>query len=290
MVQISARMLVPDDLIVEGHRVAHGDHGPSHGPPVVLIHGTPSSSVIWREVVAQLAAAGHHVLVFDLLGYGASERPADAGVDTSVSAQVDVVRAVLDTHGVESAHVVAHDLGGGIAQRLGILHADRMRSLVLIDSVSFDSWPSERTQQQMRAGLEALIAAPPDDHRAHVREWLLSAVVDDAALVDGALNHYLDIVSGPVGQASFYQHQVAHYDPRHTAELTDRVPELGRLPVHLIWGERDSWQRIEWAHRLRDAIPGATLHVVADAGHFVLEEAPDAVATELLRFLHAQTS
>lgn len=283
-------MLVPDDLIVEGHRVAHGDHGASDGASVVLIHGTPSSSVIWREVVPQLAAVGHHVIVFDLLGYGVSERPADPRVDTSVSAQVDVVRAVLDAHGIESAHVVAHDIGGGIAQRLGILHPDRMRSLVLIDSVSFDSWPSERTQQQMRSGLEALIAAPSDDHRAHVREWLLSAVVDDAALVDGALNHYLDIVSGPVGQASFYQHQVAHYDPRHTAELTDRVPELGRLPVYLIWGERDSWQRIEWAYRLRDAIPGATLHVVPDAGHFVLEDAPDAVATELLRFLDAQTS
>lgn len=283
-------MLVPDDLIVEGHRVAHGDHGASHGASVLLIHGTPSSSVIWREVVPHLTAVGHHVIVFDLLGYGVSERPADPRVDTSVSAQVDVVRAVLDAYGIKSAHVVAHDIGGGIAQRLGILHPDRMRSLVLIDSVSFDSWPSERTQQQMRAGLEALIAAPPDDHRAHVREWLLSAVVDDAALVDGALNHYLDIVSGPVGQASFYQHQVAHYDPRHTAELTDRVPELGRLPVQLIWGEHDNWQRIEWAHRLRDAIPGAALHVVPDAGHFVLEDAPDAVATELLRFLDAQTS
>lgn len=50
----------------------------------------------------------------------------------------------------------------------------------------------------------------------------------------------------------------------------------------------DDWQRVEWAHRLRDAIPGATLHMVADAGHFVLEEAPEAVTTELLRFLHAQ--
>lgn len=283
-------MLVPDDLVVEGHRVAHGEHGPPDGAPVVLIHGTPSSSIIWREVVPPLAAAGHYVVVFDLLGYGASERPAERSVDTSVSGQVEIVGAVLDAHGIASAHVVAHDIGGGIAQRLGILHPDRVRSLVLIDSVSFDSWPSERTQQQMQAGLEALIAAPADEHRAHVREWLLSAVVHDAALVDGALSHYLDLVSGPVGQASFYQHQVAHYDPRHTAELTDRISELGRLPVHLVWGEHDGWQRLEWAHRLRDAIPGATLHVVSDAGHFVLEDAPNAVVAQLLEFLDSQTA
>lgn len=283
-------MLVPDDLIVEGHRVAHGQHGPPDGAPVVLIHGTPSSSIIWREVVPPLVAAGQCVVVLDLLGYGASERPAATSVDTSVSAQVGIVRAVLDAHGIASAHVVAHDIGGGIAQRLGILDADRVRSLVLIDSVSFDSWPSERTQQQMRSGLEALIAAPADQHRAHVRDWLLSAVVDDAALTDGALGHYLDFVTGPVGQASFYQHQVAHYDPRHTAELTDRIAELGRVPVHLIWGEHDGWQRVEWAYRLRDAIPGATLHVVPDAGHFVLEDAPEPVVAELLSFLDVQSA
>lgn len=206
-----------------------------------------------------------------------------------MSAQVDVVLAVLTARGVESGHVVAHDIGGGVAQRLGVLYPERMRSLVLIDCVSFDSWPSERTRQQMQAGLDALIAAPPDAHRAHVREWLPSTVVDDAVLIDGALDHYLDIISGPVGQASFYQHQVAHYDPRHTDELTNRICELGRVPVHLIWGEHDGWQRLSWAERLRDAIPGATLRVVANAGHFVLEEAPDAVVTELRRFLDLQT-
>jgi pimeloyl-ACP methyl ester carboxylesterase len=282
-------MLVPEDVVGNGHRVAYGDHGPADGAPVTLIHGTPSSSVIWRNVVPSLVADGHRVVVLDLLGYGASERPADPQVDTSVSAQVDVVLAVLTAQGVESAHIVAHDIGGGVAQRLGVLHPGRMRSLVLIDSVSFDSWPSERTRRQMQAGLDALIAAPADAHRAHVREWLLSTVVDDAELADGALDHYLDIITGPVGQASFYQHQVAHYDPRHTDELTDRIAELGRVPVHLIWGERDGWQRLSWAERLRDAIPGATLHVVADAGHFVLEEAPDAVVHQLRRFLSMRT-
>lgn len=290
MGEISARMLVPEDVVVNGLRVAYGDHGPAGGAPVALIHGTPSSSVIWRDVVPSLVADGHRAVVLDLLGYGASERPADPQVDTSVSAQVDVVLAVLTAQGLEAAHIVAHDIGGGVAQRLGVLYPERMRSLVLIDSVSFDSWPSERTRRQMRAGLDALIAAPPDAHRAHVREWLLSTVVDDAVLVDGALDHYLDIITGPVGQASFYQHQVAHYDPRHTDELTNRISELGRVPVHLIWGERDGWQRLSWAKRLRDAIPGATLHVVADAGHFVLEEAPDAVVHQLRRFLSMRTN
>jgi pimeloyl-ACP methyl ester carboxylesterase len=159
MGEISARMLVPEDVVVNGHRVAYGDHGPADGAPVTLIHGTPSSSVIWRNVVPSLVADGHRVVVLDLLGYGASERPADPQVDTSVSAQVDVVLAVLTAQGVESAHIVAHDIGGGVAQRLGVLHPGRMRSLVLIDSVSFDSWPSERTRRQMQAGLDALTSA-----------------------------------------------------------------------------------------------------------------------------------
>lgn len=285
MGEVSARMLVPHDMVVDGHRIAYGDHGPANGEPVLLLHGTPSSSVIWRNIAPPLAVEGHRVLVLDLLGYGASERPADPLVDTSVTAQVDIVLALMDARGIASAHVVAHDIGGGIAQRIGILHLYRVRTLTLIDCVSFDSWPSERTNQQMQAGLAALVAAPPDVHRARLREWLLTTVVDDTALIDGALDHYLDIISGPVGQASFYQHQVAHYDPRHTDELADRIGELGRVPVQLIWGEHDQWQRPHWAHRLRNAIPGATLHLVPDAGHFVLEDAADTVATHIRRFL-----
>lgn len=228
--EVCVRRLVPQDAVVDGFRIAHGVHGT--GRPVVLIHGTPSSSFIWRDVVPHLVAAGCRVHVFDLLGYGLSERPQDPGVDTSVSGQVGVVLGLMDQWGLPDAAVVGHDIGGAVAQRLAVLHPRRVTHLTLVDTCSFDSWPSARTREQLQAGLDALLAADPAKHREHFSSWLLSTVVDKQRLREGALDYYLDLISGPVGQASFFQHQVAHYDSRHTIEISDRLAEL-TSPHHL---------------------------------------------------------
>ena len=288
----SARLLVPDDLLVRGQRIAVGVHGCRAGSgnaDVVLIHGTPSSSLIWRNVASVLVYAGHRVVALDLLGYGASERPHLASVDTSVSAQVPIILGVMEALETGSAHVVAHDIGGGIAQRLGILHPEWVRSIALLDVCSFESWPSRRTREQMQAGLEELIRAPAKKHREQFEDWLLSAVEDKKAMRDGPLKHFLDLISGPVGQASFFQHQVAHYDPRHTKDIAHRLHELGRVPVSVIWGAQDAWQEPYWAERLHAAIPGSCLTLVEGAGHFIMEDKPKEVSQLLLKHLEAAT-
>lgn len=274
--------LTPDHALVDGHRIACGSHG--EGEPVVLLHGTPSFSWIWRNVVPGLIAAGRRVHLFDLLGYGHSERPRDPAVDTSVTAQVDVVTALMDRWALSDAHIVAHDIGGAVAQRLAVFHPERVRTLTLIDTVSFDSWPSERTHQQMQAGLEQLMKAPDGAHRSHFRDWLLTTVNDPVKLDEETLTIYLDMISGPVGQASLFQHQVAHYDPRHTSELTDRLAEIGERPVQLIWGAEDRWQVVDWAYRLQEAIPGSTLHLLERCGHFAPEENPEAITELVIEF------
>lgn len=275
--------LTPLSLVVAGHRIAHGVHGA--GDPVVLIHGTPSFSHIWREVAPRLAGAGRRVHLFDLLGYGRSERPADPAVDTSVTGQLPILLALLDHWGLPRAHVVAHDIGGAIAQQLAVFHPGRLLSLTLVDCVSFDSWPSPRTRRQMQAGLESLIRASDADHRAHFRAWIEGTVVDKERLISsGALDAYLAQISGPVGQASLFQHQIAHYDARHTMLVAERLGELAGMPVQIIWGEQDAWQVPDWAHRLHAAIPGSALHVLPGCGHFAMEDRPESVADLVVGF------
>lgn len=276
-------IMTPDSVLIDGRRIAVGRMGA--GAPVVLIHGTPSFSWIWRNVAPHIAAAGYRVHLFDLLGFGHSERPRDPAVDTSVGVQAPILAALMDHWGLADAHIVAHDIGGAVAQRFGIFHRDRVRTLTLIDTVSFDSWPSPRTREQMRAGLDRLIKAPDAEHRAHFRDWLETAVSDVAGFRDEARDVYLDMIAGPVGQASFFQHQVAHYDPRYTLEIADRLGELGAKPVQIIWGEDDAWQVVDWADKLKAAIPNAELHIVPDAGHFAMEDRPAEIAQLLTGFI-----
>lgn len=278
--------LAHQNVLIDGHRIACASCG--DGEPVVLIHGTPSSSLIWRDVVPTLKEAGYAIHLFDLLGFGLSERPWSPAADTSVAGQVPVVKGLMAHWGVEQAHIVAHDIGGGVAQRFALDHPDMVRTLTLIDSISFDSWPSERTRQQMKDGLDVLIHRPGADHRAHFRDWLLSAVVDRKRLTDGPLDAYVEIISGTVGQASLFAHQVAHYDPRYTDDLTPDLHRLGNRPVQIIWGAEDTWQKTHWAEKLRDAIPGSELHILPDCGHFAMEDRPDEIARLIVGFLSRQ--
>lgn len=277
--------LVTEHVLVDGYRIAAGAHGA--GEPVVLVHGTPSSSLIWRNVAPRLVAAGYRVHLFDLLGFGLSERPASPAVDTSISAQVGVLEKMLAHWGVDRFHLVAHDIGGGVAQRFGVFHPERVKSLTMIDVVSYDSYPSARTRQQMEQGLEALINAPDADHREHFRDWLLSAVHHKERFAAGPLETYLDYISGPIGQPSLFQHQVRHYDPVHTLEIADRIQELGRVPVQLIWGAEDKWQTPDWAQRLNQAIPGSQLTILEECAHFAPEDQPERTAELISRFVGA---
>ncbi|PWG61137.1 alpha/beta fold hydrolase [Sediminicurvatus halobius] len=270
------RDIVPRDAVINGHRIAYGLRG--EGRHLVFLHGTPSSSFIWRDVLEHLGV-GARTLTFDLLGFGHSERPWQPSVDTSVAAQVPVLFSLLDQVGFADAHLVAHDIGGAVAMRAALASPQRFRTLTLIDTVSFDSWPSPRTRQQIAQGLDALLATDENTHREHFRAWLASAVHDEQRFRAGALETYLDMISGPVGQASLIQHQIRHYDSRYTEELTPRLAELGELPTQLIWGREDAWQRLEWGERLHAAIPGSELHVLDACGHFAMEDRGNEVAS-----------
>lgn len=100
----------------DGGEVAYGVFG--GGPPVVLVHGTPSRSFLWRGVVGKLAGR-HAVYVYDLPGFGESERC--EGQDVSIAAQGRVLAELVEAWGLEEPAVAGHDIGGGIVLRAHLL-------------------------------------------------------------------------------------------------------------------------------------------------------------------------
>ena len=102
----------------------------------------------------------------------------------------------------------------------------------------------------MLAGFENLNKAPDGEHREHFREWLYSIMVNEDRLAETSMEVFLDFICGPIGQGSLFQHQVMHYDPKHTEEVAPRYAELGILPAQIIWGADDAWQAVDWAQKL----------------------------------------
>ena len=89
-----------------------------YGPPVILVHGTPSRSYVWRDVSSKLADR-FTIYIFDLLGFGESERR--EGLDVSIAAQARLLAELIEAWGLEEPAVAGHDIGGSIALRAHLL-------------------------------------------------------------------------------------------------------------------------------------------------------------------------
>ncbi|MGW2466865.1 alpha/beta fold hydrolase [Streptomyces bauhiniae] len=253
---------------------AFGDSGRD---PVVLLHGTPFSSYVWRAVARALSRR-HQVFVWDMPGFGASEQ--FAGQDVSLAAQGRVFTELLTHWGLEEPLVVAHDFGGAVSLRAHLLHGARYRALALVDPVALAPWgsPFFRLVGEHPEVFEQL---PPALHRALVREYVSSA--SSPGLHPAVLDRLTEPWLGDLGRPAFYR-QIAQADQRYTDEVQDRYGET-RIPTLVCWGEDDAWIPVAKGRELAARIPGARLEPIAGAGHLVQEDAPAELTAALAEFL-----
>jgi pimeloyl-ACP methyl ester carboxylesterase len=255
--------------------MAYVDQG--QGPAVVLLHGFPTSSFLWRREIPLLASR-MRVIAPDMLGHGQSGKPHDA--DLSMRAQARYVRELLEQLGIQELAIVAHDLGGVVAQLLAL--EGGVRTMVLLDVACFDVWPIEsvkvlqatRSGQQTAGFVEEIVRRSLDLGVAH-KERL------DEATLQGYLEPWLP------DPAAFFR-AVRAIDGQG---LSGRDEELARLdmPALVIWGEEDPYLPVELAERLGDVLPGSTVALLPGCSHFVTEDAGptvDQLTYEYLRLRH----
>ncbi|MFC7544956.1 alpha/beta fold hydrolase [Plantactinospora sp. GCM10030261] len=248
--------------------------------PVVLCHGTPFSSYVWRGI-ARALARHHRVFVWDMPGYGASAKT--AGQDVSLAAQSHVLGELLAHWRLASPTVIAHDFGGAVALRAHLLHDVPYRRLALVDPVALAPWGSPFFRL-VGGNAEVFEALPPALHGALVREYVGSA--SSPGLRPATLDRLVAPWLSADGQAAFYR-QIAQADQRYTDEIQDRYGEID-MPVLVCWGADDAWIPVDRGHELVGRIPGARLEVIPGAGHLVQEDAPADLAATLLDFVLGQ--
>ena len=264
---------LPRAVRVSGGEVAFDVLG--EGPPVVLVHGTPASSFLWREVAPALART-HRVHVWDMLGYGGS-RP-DPGIAPSIARQARTLAELVEHWGLEAPALVGHDIGGGVVLRAHLVEQVPVRSLALLDAAVLGPWNTPFTEH-MQQHEEAYRTMPP-----HVFADIVSARLRTAThreMSDAVLGSYLAPWAGSSGQQRWIDQvaAVTFEDTREVVSALDRVS----APALVLWGERDDWLDVSVGDRLAAAIPGARRENIAGAGHFIAEDEPAAVAAALLR-------
>ena len=261
---------------VSGGEIAYVEVG--DGPPVLLLHGFPTSSHLWRRE-AWLFAERMRVIAPDMLGYGDSAKPIDA--DLSEVAQALYVEELLDQLGIAQAAVVGHDLGGGVAQMLALDGRVDVRCLVLLDSVCFDAWPIE--------GVKMLQSGDPAQERPDFVEEVIRLIFDVGISHQERLDEDLIgrfVVPWGEDPAAFFRAASAITG----RGLDGRERELAKLdvPTFIVWGEEDPFLPAQLAERLGEAIPGSTVALLPGCSHFVTEDAPQTVGPLTYHFLRSQ--
>src|SRR3954470_3282014 len=262
---------------VDGVRMHYVDEGA--GDPVLLLHGEPTWSYLWRNIIPQLP--GRKVAP-DLIGFGRSDKPEEIGwssYDRHVESTVRLVESLVLT----AITLVVHDWGGPIGLRLAVEHPDRVARLVVLNTgIGGGRAPSDmwlRFREAVRsAGGELDIGR-------------LVAAGTSNGLSDEVRAAYDDCFPTPESKAGALAFpELLRAKPEHpNTEPMNRVMEALRSwdkPALVVWGADDRVLPLRVAEIFVGLIPGARGPVVvAGASHFLQEDKPDEVAGAIREFL-----
>ncbi|HUY66166.1 MAG TPA: alpha/beta hydrolase [Acidimicrobiales bacterium] len=251
--------------------------GPELRPPLLVLHGFPTSSFDFHRVVDRLAA-DRRVLLFDQLGYGLSDKP---DIAYTLAGQADIAMALLDQLGVDQLGLLTHDVGDTVG---GELLARNLEG----------GWPVEITDRtltngsiymelaQLSIGQRFLLDLP--DARLPGR-----GPVDAEAVVAGVVATYSPGTEVDVDETEAVGEMIAHLDGmlllprviryleerrRHEARFTGAI-ERHPAPLSVVWGRDDPIAVAAMTDRLVEAAPGLDLRVLDGVGHYPMVEAPD---------------
>lgn len=271
---------------VAGGGMHYVDEG--SGSPVLLLHGNPTWSFLYRRFIPPLAER-HRVVAPDHLGFGLSDKPAGApyGLEWHIRNLTDLIRA-LDLTDIT---LVVQDWGGPIGLGFATEHADRIAKLVVLNTWAFTlpggaqlapflAWirepnRGERLVLEENFLVERGIPQGIHDQKRVTPELMAAyrAPFPDARSRRSILAQVRDIPVGSSGQSA----------PRMAA-IQAGLQRL-KLPVCIIWGERDPVFSEQVLQLWRLHFPSAEVHLLADASHFLQEDAPDEIIAIMQEFL-----
>lgn len=271
------------DHVVDDVRLHVVHHGAGPGLPLLLLHGMPTSSYLWRDVQRDLEHR-HRTYAPDLVGLGCSERPA-GGYDFATQALL--LLGLADDLGLDRFAVAGHDVGGGVAVHLTALARDRVAALVLVDSpVHADVWPIPAVRalatpylgEAQTAALRMVPGAGAKYLGAQLGRGLRAT-----ELTPKVVGHYTASLLSADGSRGLLN-VIRAFDPEAT-EAAFEVVRKDAPPALVMWADDDAWFSTAVGRRVAGDLPGASYVEVTDAGHFLPEDRPERVAEEIAAFL-----
>jgi cis-3-alkyl-4-acyloxetan-2-one decarboxylase len=277
------------ELRVDGNRYHYLDEG--HGQPLLLLHGNPTWSFYWRNLVTAFRDR-YRVIVPDHIGCGLSDKP--QRYPYRLAQHIANVNQLVQKLELENITLIAHDWGGAIGVGAALESPDRYSRFVMMNTAAFRSPYIPWQIRSARTPLLGTLAIRGGN--AFLRAALKTALEKHENMIPAVRAGYLAPYNSWANRVAVNRFvKDIPRTPRHPSyetllQMEQRLPTLADRPWLLLWGMRD-WCFHEWyLHRFLNFIPTAEVHRLPDAGHWLIEDAPNEVIERIDQFISQTTS
>jgi pimeloyl-ACP methyl ester carboxylesterase len=277
---------------VDGRRIFYREAGDPAKPALVLLHGFPTSSFMFRELIP-LLAGDHHVIAPDHLGFGLSDAPAADEFAYTFDALADLTAGLLEQLGVRRYAIYVQDYGAPVGWRLALKHPERVTALIVQNGNAYEEglkefWDPIKAywsdhSQEHRQALYKLVT--PEITKFQYSDGVsdVTRVAPDNWVHDQAL---LDRPGNAEIQMDLF------YDYRTNLPLYPQVQAWLRKhqpPTLIVWGKNDKIFPSDGAYPYKRDLPKVEFHLI-DTGHFALEDKADEMVPLIRDFLNRKLS
>ena len=272
---------------VRGLKMFYREAGSKESPTIVLLHGFPSSSHMFRDLIPQLATK-FHIIAPDYIGFGYSDAPAVSEFDYTFDNLADYVDDFLfKALGLRKFSIYVQDYGAPIGYRIAYKHQDAIEGIIVQNGNAYAEgiggafdpmkpfWVNRTAETE--APVRALLTLQTTIFQYTHGVKDVSRISPDAYTVD---QRFLDRPGNGAIQLNLlhnYQANLPHYDEWHTFFRNKRPKTL------IVWGKNDPFFTVEGAQAYLRDLPKAELHLI-DTGHFALEDSSEFIAEKIVSF------
>lgn len=279
-------------LAVNGGTIAYLDEGPREGTPIVLVHGMPTSSYLYRNISNQLANQGFRAIAPDLLGFGASDKPIGHEI-YSMRNQSDRIIELLDHLKIPRAIFAGHDLGGPWVFEIADRHPEKIAGLVVLNTSAYADLMKPPLQARMIGGPMGPIMLKMMGSKIGkpmIHKFFVDFTGTGKALSkEVSYGYWLPLHEGGTRAFRAFAKELKNM----MAQFSRYSNALKRLhmPAMVIWGEEDpvlSFERMVPRFVADLKIKSEDVHTLSGASHFLQEDQPEVIAALISSFLSAR--
>ena len=271
--------------VIDGIRLHYVDEG--SGPPILLVHGQPTWSYLYRKMIRPLVAAGYRCIAPDLMGFDLSDKPTDESAYT-LGRHVELVTGLVEKLQLAGVTIVGQDWGGPVGLRYAIDHQDNVRSLVILNTlVKITPVPLLFTFVFRNGGFSSFLVRRLDLFRKIIfrRGWPFRRPLEAGVMEQYKMPH--PTAASRAGIAAFPK-MIPGNDRHPNAAYISQIDSVLRnwdVPVLVMFSDGDIAFKPTEGQRIAEMVPDGRFQVVRNAGHYLQEDAGEEIAQRMVTFL-----